>query len=128
MRRRLDLAGVKVCITAMKKPVVAEIDGDAAVARRVAKEGHHQDLWRQPREVAYGLKAMPRLTHMLMGYPLGAMGPELTSIARRLTPARRLSLAKLCGIYMHFGLWKVADPADMIGVEMCTDDVTDIPG
>ena len=57
--RGMDLGAVEVAVRGMQRPAARPLDGDAGMARRMAGQGHQQDLRRQVVELRHRVEAEP---------------------------------------------------------------------
>src|SRR4051812_45507915 len=95
----------------------------------VSDERDEQDVGRHALELPDALESLPGVAGGgLVRTPGGLTGPLLWSIASLVERrAARHGGVPLAGQQVHAGPGKVVEPARVIEVEVCEDDVADIP-
>jgi hypothetical protein len=125
---RIGLAVEEVRVTGVQQPPVAGVDRDGGVPPRCAGERDEQDLRRQAAEVADRLEAEPPLAAgPAVRRPGRIVCPLVGPVPPALAPRRRVHRGLvLAGVDVHGRPREVADPADVVEVEVGQHDVPDL--
>ena len=115
-------------VAGVQQPAGAVVHGDARVAAGVPRERNGEDRVGQPREVAHGGEALPRLAGARVAVPLGVVGPMARPVALALGEGRLHRRGVLVGVQVHRRRGKVREAAGVVEVEVRDQDVAHVLG
>jgi hypothetical protein len=121
IRREIELGIGRQGVGTLEQPAIPRLDGDAAMAARVAKEGHHPDRRRKGK--SDGIEPKPFPCRLLVEDP-GGLVRKVRTITGKLYPSagtpHRLDLPAM---YVDLSVTEIWQSTGVVKVQVCQDDM-----